>query len=230
MIPTFLARFFGIGVYKSANVQYAFALTFDDGPDPVYTPMVLDLLKEYEVKAAFFVLGRKAEQHSELIRRIHREGHLIGIHQFTHTANWLLAPFQIRHRINRTATVIEEITGQRPVYYRPPWGLLTLTDLFQKRYPIVLWSLMVGDWAGENRQKSVKDKLMTGLRHGSIIVLHDSGATAGAKKDAPLYMMASLKAFLQGVQRGKYHCGRIDDLLCLSESKHTVTQKMFSRK
>ncbi|WJH35220.1 polysaccharide deacetylase family protein [Paenibacillus sp. CC-CFT747] len=69
------------------------ALTFDDGPDPVYTPRLLDLLKERGIRATFFVLGSKAEKHPDLIRRMHEEGHQIGIHNYTHLSNWLMTPW-----------------------------------------------------------------------------------------------------------------------------------------
>lgn len=214
VIPTVLARVFSVGVYKKATADHQFTLTFDDGPDPVYTPLLLDLLDHYHIQATFFVLGRKAEDHPELIRRIHREGHLIGIHHYTHSVNWLLSPFQISRRINHTADIVEEIIGERPVYYRPPWGLITLADwFFYKRYRIVLWSLMVGDWTAQKRQRNLGEKLIKGVGNGSIIVLHDSGETFGATEDAPKYMMEALQTFLKETDSKGYTCVRMDRLL-----------------
>ncbi|HEX6922278.1 MAG TPA: polysaccharide deacetylase family protein [Bacillales bacterium] len=214
VIPTILARVFGMGVRKKANAENQFTLTFDDGPDPVYTPALLELLKLYEVKATFFVLGEKAEKYPALIRYMHQEGHLIAIHHYTHTANWLLSPLQLRNRINRTAAIIEEIIGVRPAFYRPPWGLVTLADLgFRKQYQIILWSLMVGDWRGERKQKQLKKKLIKRVTQGSIIVLHDSGETFGAMTDAPKYMLDALHLFLQEVESKGYTCVRMDNLL-----------------
>lgn len=214
VIPTVLARVFGIGVFKKATAEHQFTLTFDDGPDPVYTPLLLEILRKHQIQATFFVLGQKAEHHPELLQQIHQEGHLIGIHHYTHIANWLLSPFQIRKRINHTANIVEKIIGVRPVYYRPPWGLVTVVDwFFYKRYRIVLWSLMVGDWTGKKKQKSVGQKLIKGVENGSIIVLHDSGETFGAADDAPMYMMEALQFFLKETQSKGYTCVRMDYLL-----------------
>lgn len=214
VIPTILARVFGVGVYKKATADHQFTLTFDDGPDPVYTPLLLEILSKHQIQATFFVLGQKAESHPELLRRIHEEGHLIGIHHYTHISNWLLTPFQIRKRINHTANIVENIIGVRPIYYRPPWGLVTVVDwFFHRRYQIVLWSLMVGDWTGKKRQKSVGEKLIKGVEDGSIIVLHDSGETFGAAEDAPMYMMEALQLFLKETQSKGYTCVRMDHLL-----------------
>src|SRR6476646_3328751 len=79
-IPWVLTRIFGIGVFRKGRVRREVALTFDDGPDPEYTPQLLDLLKKHNVKATFFVLGQKAELNPDIILRIHEEGHQIGIH------------------------------------------------------------------------------------------------------------------------------------------------------
>lgn len=223
VIPTILARVFGIGAYRKASATHQFSLTFDDGPDPIYTPLLLELLRKHQVKATFFVLGQKAESHPELITRIHQEGHLIGIHHYSHTANWLLTPFQIRKRINHTANIVEQIIGERPIYYRPPWGLVTAADfLLYKHYRLVLWSLMVGDWTVKKRKRTVGDKLISGVKNGSIIVLHDSGETFGAKKDAPMYMMEALQIFLKESKTKGYTCVRMDDLL---DPSHQLVSK-----
>lgn len=214
VIPTILARVFGIGAYRRAGSGHQFTLTFDDGPDPEYTPLLLELLRKNQVKATFFVLGQKAENYPELITRIHQEGHLIGIHHYSHMANWVLTPFQIKKRINQTAEIVESIIGERPIYYRPPWGLITATDfLLYKRYRLVLWSLMVGDWKVKNQKRTVEEKLINGVTNGCIIVLHDSGETLGAKKEAPMYMMEALQNFLKDSKLKGYTCVRMDDML-----------------
>lgn len=82
----------GMGVHSEVGAEKEIAFTFDDGPDPCYTPELLDLLKEHGIKATFFVLGKKAKQYPELIERMHREGHQIGIHNYTHTPNWIHFP------------------------------------------------------------------------------------------------------------------------------------------
>lgn len=91
-IPGILTRIFGFRVFRRGTGLEDFALTFDDGPDPFYTPRLLDLLKRYNMKATFFLVGSHAEKHPEVVKRIHSEGHLIGIHNYVHKSNWLMRP------------------------------------------------------------------------------------------------------------------------------------------
>ncbi|WP_244163202.1 polysaccharide deacetylase family protein [Paenibacillus pectinilyticus] len=79
ILPTLTVRLFGLWVYKKKVTRQGIALIFDDGPDPEFTPQLLDLLSKYQIKATFFVLGSKAEKYPDIILRIHHEGHLIGI-------------------------------------------------------------------------------------------------------------------------------------------------------
>ncbi len=119
ILPSLLSLGLGIGVYKRKPIQRGLAFTFDDGPNPKYTPQLLDLLKKYKIKATFFVLGSKVEQYPHLIHRIHQEGHLLGVHNYVHRSNWFRLPWIIRREIEQSATLIEHITGVRPIYYRP---------------------------------------------------------------------------------------------------------------
>lgn len=116
MIPVILSRIYGLGVYKKGIQAQQADFTFDDGPDPRYTPELLDLLKQYDVLATFFVLGSKAEQYPHLIRRIHDEGHQVGIHNYIHKCNLLIFLWKLkRQHINRTADIIEVIIGEYQV-------------------------------------------------------------------------------------------------------------------
>lgn len=163
IVPFALTRILGWGVHSEVGAEKEIAFTFDDGPDPCYTPELLDLLKEHGIKATFFVLGKKAKQYPELIERMHREGHQIGIHNYTHTPNWIHFPWTNRRKqVDRTADIVERITGERPIFYRPPWGLLNLGDFFLLResYRIVLWSVMVGDWKASLSAEQLKDALI----------------------------------------------------------------------
>lgn len=226
ILPFILTRICGIGVYKTGKSPTKIAFTFDDGPDPRYTPELLDVLNEHGVKATFFVLGSKAEKYPELIRRIHQEGHQIGIHNYVHKANWIMSPGQIRRwQVERSADIVEQITGDRPVYYRPPWGLLNLGDfLFLRRsYRIVLWSVMAGDWKKSTSPNKLNHVLLNKISPGTIIVLHDSGDTFGADEHAPARMIQGLRKGLKEIRMKGYECVRIDELLVQAE-KHTMEQ------
>lgn len=223
VVPGIITLGFGFGVFKKSTTAREIAFTFDDGPHPKYTPELLHLLKQYGIKATFFVVGSKAEQFPDLILRIHGEGHLIGLHNYVHRTNWLMAPWTIRRELNRSASFIERIIGVRPVYYRPPWGLLNLFDFFlRKQFQFVLWSLMVGDWRIKGGSEKIKRRLLRRIKGGSVILLHDSGETFGADQDAPLQTIQALKEVLQEVQRRGYRCVRVDEMIRRHQQKRAT--------
>ncbi|MEK8126854.1 polysaccharide deacetylase family protein [Paenibacillus filicis] len=228
VLPWILTRMFGIGVFRRGSGAREIAFTFDDGPDPVYTPQLLELLGKYGVKGTFFVLGSKAEAHPELILRIHQEGHLIGVHNYNHRSNWLMLPWSVsRRQVERSAGIIESITGVRPVYYRPPWGIINLCDyLLRKRYTIVLWSVMVQDWRSNVGKERMKSVLLKQIREGSIVLLHDSGDTFGADKDAPGHMLQALEEVFGELSPQSYRYVRIDELT-VSPSVVRFTKRML---
>lgn len=215
LIPFVLSRWFGIGacrkVSKAVISKRQIALTFDDGPNPEYTNQLLDLLNQHQIKASFFVVGSKAEKYPEVILRIHQEGHLIGIHNYAHQSNWLMSPWKVNRYLEKSAKVIEKITGSKPMYYRPPWGMLNLFDFFiHKNWWIILWSLMVGDWRSSAGSKEIARRLLAGVKAGDIIVLHDSGETWGADDDAPQQTITALKTVLPELHYQGYTFVRID--------------------
>lgn len=231
LIPTFLMRVFSLGAYPKENTEHGIALTFDDGPDPKYTPILLDLLARHGVKATFFVLGSKAERYPELILRMHNEGHLIGVHNYVHRTNALMMPWKVRKQINRTAEVIEKITGKSPQFYRPPWGVVNIFDFFlSRRFRIVLWSLIVGDWLNRTGKDKIKQRLFAQLQSGSVIVLHDSGDTLGADPDAPKLMIAALDEFLKETARRGFTFVRIDERFPLNEPEDRLPADRPKRK
>ncbi|GHI00354.1 polysaccharide deacetylase family protein [Neobacillus kokaensis] len=212
-IPYFLSRGLGFKVLKRVKNPSKIAFTFDDGPDPIYTPILLDLLKKNKVKATFFVVGSKAEKHPQLILRMHQEGHLIGIHNYVHRSNWFMSPLKVRQGLENTAKIIETITGVRPVYYRPPWGMLNLFDFVKKsRYKIILWSIMAEDWRTSGGSEKIKKHLLN-IKGGDIILLHDCGDTPGAELDAPRNTINALKDVLKTVKTKGFTCVRVDELI-----------------
>ncbi|MEK3848274.1 polysaccharide deacetylase family protein [Paenibacillus peoriae] len=212
IIPTLIIRLFGIGVYKRGTGEQPIALTFDDGPDPEFTPLLLDLLKKYNIKSTFFVLGRKAEKYPDLIQRMHNEGHLVGIHNYVHWSNALMSPKRVREQVNKTANVINRIIGEKAFYYRPPWGVINLFDFFlMKQFRMILWSVIVGDWKSSGGKQKIKQRLLSKLRGGAVIVLHDSGQTFGADRDAPAYMLEALNEFIIEALYTGYCFQRVDE-------------------
>ncbi|MDN3018974.1 polysaccharide deacetylase family protein [Paenibacillus sp. BSR1-1] len=213
LVPFILTAVFGIGALKRKASSEKIAFTFDDGPNPIYTPQLLDLLKINKIKATFFVVGSKAEKYPELLARMHAEGHLIGMHNYVHKSNWILAPWTLRRHLRKTASIIERITGERPIYYRPPWGLLTLFDfLLMKQYKIIHWSVMAEDWRSKGGSEKVKKRLLGNIKNGDIILLHDCGETPGADEEAPMNTINALKDVFKELSSRGMSCVRMDEL------------------
>ncbi|OCT12282.1 hypothetical protein A8709_31095 [Paenibacillus pectinilyticus] len=230
IVPTIIVRLGGFGAYIKGKRSTGVALTFDDGPDPAYTPQLLDLLQAHQIPATFFVLGSKAERYPELIQRMHREGHLIGIHNYVHWANALLTPKKVRKQLQDTVSVIENILGVKPIHYRPPWGIINVFDfLLMKRFRLVLWSLMVGDWSCSGGKERIKRRLLSRLKHNDIIVLHDSGQTLGADQQAPMHMIEALKDFLEECLRRGVPFMRIDKRIQVDDQSNFESLRLTKR-
>lgn len=227
-IPALISRVFGFRVFKKGRVASEIALTFDDGPDPEYTPQLLDLLARYKAKATFFVVGSHAEKHPELLRRMRDEGHIIGIHNYVHKTNWFMRPKTVRNQIARTSDVIREATGIRSVYYRPPWGIINIFDFTNpNKMQIILWSAIFGDWNVKLGAERLKQKMMEKLNPGEVLLLHDCGRTPGADETAPANMLIALEAYMEEATKRGYQFVGIAELIKLTEktSKRTVWKK-----
>ncbi len=197
ILPTVIIRVSGWGIVKRLKTE-AIALTFDDGPNPIYTPQLLDLLKKYDVKATFFVVGSKVKAYPEIIKRMSQEGHTIGIHHFEHTSSWILLPSQLKRQLQLTEEAIMECTDQKVTFYRPPWGQFNLFSLLlSKRFKIIIWSHIFGDWKVKKGKNGLLEQLLAVKEPGSILLLHDCGETLGADQEAPYYMLNCLEIYLQ---------------------------------
>lgn len=217
-IPGLITRIFGFRVFKHGTSDRAFALTFDDGPDPNYTPQLLDLLKRHEAKATFFLVGSNAEKYPELIKRIHEEGHLIGTHNYVHKTNWLMGPAAVKQQIQKTNKIIYDVTGVESHFYRPPWGIVNLFDFANRgNTQIVLWSAMFGDWRTKVGADRLTKRMMKKLRGGEVFLLHDCGATLGANTGAPAEMLTALERVLTEADRRGLRSIRIDELIQVTE-------------
>lgn len=196
IIPTVLIRVIEWRVTKRIKGE-GVALTFDDGPSSEYTEDLLDLLKKYDVKASFFVVGSHALRNPDIIQRMHREGHTIGIHHNEHISSWLLTPFKLKKQLQEAKATIEGLINEKVTYYRPPWGHFNIFSPFlAKQYKVMMWSEIFGDWKVENCKNSLLDQLRQ-TKDGAILLLHDCGETWGADREAPKFMMENLEIFLK---------------------------------
>ncbi len=148
------------------------AITFDDGPHPVYTEKLLDGLKERDVKATFFVLGEKAKEHPEIIERMQEEGHIIGNHTYTHIQLRSTNREKFRDELIMTNQVISGITEQEVQYVRPPYGTWDKKLEEELNMFPVLWNVDPNDWCTGNTNRVTKN-IVDKAKENSIILLHD---------------------------------------------------------
>lgn len=166
-------------------------LTFDDGPHPVYTAKLLDVLMAYDIKATFFVVGKSAEEYPELIGRMRAEGHTVGLHSYEHKSAMLQTPAYTRSDFEKSINTLRKL-GVEPVLYRPPWGHVNWVTLHMiKKYGLtkVLWDVMVQDWTADSSEVLLQYKLLKRSREGSIICLHDGRGRCSA----PARMLEALE-------------------------------------
>ncbi len=153
------------------------ALTFDDGPDDVYTPRVLDVLAKYNVRATFFLIGSAAEKHRGIVERIIREGHEIGNHTYFHSNLSRMAPWQILLDLGKANKVFSDITGKDVPVVRPPYGALdppAVKAIGDKGYNVLLWTVDSLDWWGISKEEVIGNVLPK-VETGVIVLQHSSG-------------------------------------------------------
>ncbi|MCE0498432.1 MAG: polysaccharide deacetylase family protein [Methylacidiphilales bacterium] len=151
------------------------ALTFDDGPTPGITELILDRLKERGLAASFFMIGQRAAAAPDLARRVHAEGHAVCNHSYTHSKLSELPDVQVESELARTQEALTEILNHRPIAFRPPYGSFRKNQAHLARkldLSVVLWSVDSRDWAQPGEDK-IADTILTQTKSGSIIICHE---------------------------------------------------------
>lgn len=165
------------------------ALTFDDGPSPKYTPLLLDGLKERNVQATFFLLGKNVKENQKLVQRMQTEGHLLGNHTYNHVQLNKIPETTARQEILKTNNEIYEATGNYPEYMRPPYGAWKKNmELCVEMLP-VFWDIDTLDWKSQNVDAILK-AAGEEPEDGSIILMHDEYQTS---VEAALLLIDRLK-------------------------------------
>ena len=166
-------------IYYGCRNQRTVALTFDDGPNS-QTLQLLNVLKAYGVKAAFFVLGNlvRDSYQKSIIKQIVADGHLIASHGYSHTSIYSLDNYRISQELENTANSIREAVGVLPIHFRPPYGDITdSTGAYIRSlgYKIVKWNVDPIDWGYSATPQSITDKVRYEVRanNGGIVLMHD---------------------------------------------------------
>lgn len=178
---------------KLSSEQKAIALTFDDGPWPESTVKILDILKKNDIKATFFWVGRYLKTYPELGKKVATAGHAIGNHTWNHKY-FKYSQDAAAKEIDRTSSLIEEVTGIKMSMFRPPGGVLTngLAHYAQKKkYAVVMWSVDSLDW--RNSMQSLQENVLRQASSGGIVLMHDGGGNRSKTVEALPNIIAELR-------------------------------------
>lgn len=159
------------------GIKPKIALTFDDGPHPVYTPMLLEGLRKRGVKATFFLIGKNIEGNEEIVKQMAEQGNIVGNHTYNHVKINDLPDLQACEEMKKTSDLVKKITGETTCYIRPPFGewdehLDCGMDMIS-----VMWTIDPLDWTTQNVSQVV-NKVVTEAKENDIILLHDCYASS----------------------------------------------------
>jgi peptidoglycan/xylan/chitin deacetylase (PgdA/CDA1 family) len=215
-LPIFDANsaFWAPTLWRAPRSTNAVALTFDDGPDPEFTPRVLAILAEKKVPAAFFVVGRRVDEHPELLASIDRAGHLVAGHSYSHD---LAFHFRLRAGARRelaacNAAIVRAI-GREPVLFRPPQGFKNpaLGDVLREMgMTAVGWQVRAYD-AVERSADKILRRIVGGARPGGVIAMHDGSGLLGTRSRQPT--LDALPRIIDALRAAGLEFVRLDTLL-----------------
>jgi peptidoglycan/xylan/chitin deacetylase (PgdA/CDA1 family) len=208
------SRFF----YQGNSALPEVALTFDDGPNPPYTNQVLALLKQYGVHATFFCVGSEVAAYPDLVRQEVAAGHSIGNHSWSHPLLTSLSAAEIRSQLTMTGDIIQQVTGTRPVFFRPPYGAVNaqvLTQVNQLSLTTFIWSDGSLDWTAIG-PAAITHQVLSTVTNGAIILLHDGGGNRSRT-------LAALPSIIEGLQARHFRLVTLDQLVADANLKQTQT-------
>jgi peptidoglycan/xylan/chitin deacetylase (PgdA/CDA1 family) len=173
------------------------ALTFDDGPHQKYTPEVLAVLKQNNIRATFFVVGKNAERYPDIIKAAYVDGHVIANHSYSHFFLTKLSDDDIEIELTKTSKIVNGMIGKYPMLFRPPYGACsdkTTKIATELGFTTVLWNDMTNDYeVSKTTPEKIADDIVGHVRRGSIIGLHDGGGNREKTVKALLLIVSELK-------------------------------------
>lgn len=199
-LPDLVFHRFQWGSYQGVRDESQVALTFDDGPGPD-TPSILRELDRLGVRATFFVVAEQAQNDPGLIKQMVDLGHDIGVHGYRHVSAFLMTPWRSFAEVGRATMAIRRITGQKPRWFRPPWGHFNLGTWLGMKYhglAPVLWSVAPDDWRPDRSPEQLVHHVVQYTQPGTVIVLHDAGGNRSRTVQALDGIVVGLRAF--GIQ------------------------------
>lgn len=200
-------------VYRVPTRDKVVALSFDDGPDPLYTIPILEILKERGAKATFFVVGSQAEKYPEIVVEIDRQGHELANHTWSHPDMEKTANNQLMAEVQSTNLLIHKLTNKENGFFRPPRGKLgpgSGAELIRAGYTIVMWAICIEN-SKMNSPREMADRVLKNIAPGDIILLHD-GLLDRSKT------VQALPLLLDGLEQKGYRTATVGGLLNDSRS------------
>jgi peptidoglycan/xylan/chitin deacetylase (PgdA/CDA1 family) len=184
LLPDLWNRWRSRDVLRKGGMGNKIALTFDDGPDPVYTPRILEILAKWGVSATFFMVAENARRYPDVVKQVVAGGHEVGSHGMHHSPSWFLTPNRSRLEIQESVAMLQGLSGVPVHCFRPPWGMSNLVTQYWMRksaQKVVLWSLDSLDWFFMTPAKVIINKVSRWVRPGAIILFHDG---SGVRRNA----------------------------------------------
>ncbi len=206
-------------IYKVNTDQKKVALTFDDGPSPIWTPQILHALKEKNVKATFFMIGYHVQKYPDIARQVARDGHTIANHGYAHSVILYYKPAEIEEEIKYTEEVIRNITGKTTRFFRPPkaWLRPSIKEkIISMGYNVILWSLNSKDWVCFNHRYIVS-RLVKRIRAGDIILFHDSGNIYSTEGGVRRQTVKAIPLLIDTLRKKGFEFVSIDELINISK-------------
>jgi peptidoglycan/xylan/chitin deacetylase (PgdA/CDA1 family) len=205
------------------------SLTFDDGPSPDFTPQILEILKQYNVSATFFLIGNHVEKYPEIARKIVEDGHEIGNHTQNHRNIPTLNISDLYQEVLESTVTIVDITNQYPDYIRPPRGmydgrLRRLSVLLGQQ--VVLWTVSSKDWQNGITPEKIVRNVISSIKNGDIILFHDNGALINNEGGNRSATVKALPIIIEELQRKGYQIVPLNTLLSKDSQEEDLTDKL----
>lgn len=204
----------GDAIWNARTTKKIVALTFDDGPDPLYTTQILKLLKKYNAKATFFVIGEHVGEYPEIVQDEAKQGHEIANHTYSHHFSANLSKKHLLHEMEKKEKIIKETTGLSPAFFRPIGGYYNKQIIQASReagYRVIIWTWNQDsrDWK-ELRASKIAENILSDTMPGDIILMHDGGGDRSRTVKA-------LEIILPQLKKAGYEMVTVSELLMKTE-------------
>jgi peptidoglycan/xylan/chitin deacetylase (PgdA/CDA1 family) len=212
------------GITRRVHKGPYVSITFDDGPSPKYTPQILDILKQHDVKATFFVVGKHVKKYPDIVKRMVAEGHDVGNHTYNHRDLVPATKATILKELRKTDEIIKDTVSVNTTLFRPPRGVYNQAarkTLVEEGYEIILWSLSSCDWR-PNSPAGILKRIKRFTKNGTIILFHDSGALVRKEGGQRGNTVKALPMVIEYLKEQDYKILPIRELIALDNQEPEI--------